>query len=187
MAKKTSKPELISLAELARRANITRAAVSAWIRNRESEGLHLTHASGRRSKLVDVNHPTVKRYIENPTTGSGRPRGASGPERKSPASTRKLRAQIARLRLQTAALRGRYLSRDAAFLILDKMHNLEAEYFAGFPARVLTHIEKERITISQKARKQVKELIDEALAGAHESTSRIISDFKKQVEHEKTT
>ena len=174
-------PELISLSELARRAGVTRAAVTVWIHNQEAQGINLVQPSGRRGKVVDANNPLVRHYVQNTYGKSERLENDNKDAGKKSANTlRKLRYQAKKIHLQNIALREKYIDTKSAWELFDKLLEIEADVFDGFSGRVLKRIKTELgCTITPESRKKAKAFIDEAIADAHIAHCRIVSDFKR--------
>ena len=179
--KKKAGPDLISLSELARRAGVTRAAVTMWVKQQEAQGIILAVPLGRQGKVVDANNKLVMRYINNTAGKSKRPGQDAGDAGSgSPNTLCKLQYQAEKLRLQNIALRKKYIPREAAFELFDKLLEFEKGYFDGFSDRILRRIEKElKIAITPESREKAKAYLDEAIQNAHITNTRIVEDFKR--------
>jgi len=184
MANKIKKQtaELISIAELARRAGVSRAAASQWCKSQEEQGIKLTQPSERNGKLLDANNPLVKQYIENTLNKSRR--AFEDKIVKSENTLRKIRYQTEKLRLQNTALREKYIDTEAAVKCLDKTLEIEKEVFNGFSDRILDKIEKDfKLTIAPYKRKQAKTLLDQGIQDAYIMHLRVVDDFKKSIKY----
>lgn len=179
---KKDEPDLISLSELARRAGVSRAAASMWIKQQEAQGAVITVPLGRRGKVVDANDKLVMRYINNTTGKSIRVgQGGESAESKSPNTLRKLQYQAKKLELQNIAMRQKYVKRETAWAFLDKFYEFEAGLFNTWPEKVLKRIEKKlKITIPKDKKNEAKKMLRDTLASAHETNRRIIEDFKRK-------
>jgi DNA-binding MarR family transcriptional regulator len=180
--KKKAEPDLISLSELARRAGVSRAAVTMWVKQQEAQGVILAAPLGRQGKVVDANDKLVMRYINNTAGKSNRAeKSGESAENKSPNTLRKLQYQAEKLRLQNIALREKYVTRESAWAFIDKFSEFEIELFKAWPEKVLRRIETEmKFTIPPDKRKEAKGVMENALKTAHETSQRIIEDFKKR-------
>jgi len=179
MAKK-EKTELIPLIELARRAGVTKGAVSAWIKKQLAKGIVLAVPCGRQGKLVDASNPLVKRYIENTCGAAKRGNEAENPEKQSDNYLRKIRFQTRKLQIQNTLLQERYISRNAAMELLDELEKLEQRLFSGWADRALKKIEDEgKIKMPSDKRLKAVAMIDEALQRARSTNRRIIDKFRK--------
>jgi hypothetical protein len=109
--RKSQKPEPVNLAEFARRAHVSPSAVQGFLRKQEARGEPVPTVSGahRKERLVDMNHPAVRRYLQNLTAQPGNRAGVQPP---TEAALEKLRAQCEKAELSAAAMRDQYISRD---------------------------------------------------------------------------
>jgi len=180
--KKKLEPDLISLSELARRAGVTRPAVTMWIRQQEAQGIVLAVPMGKRGKAVNANDKLVMRYINNTAGKSNRAvQGGESAENKSPNTLRKLQFQAKKLELQNKMLREKYISTEGVFALLDKFLEAESKVYNGLPEKVLKRIETElKITIPPDKRKRAKEMLNNAVNDAHIMSRRTINDFKQK-------
>ena len=173
-------PEIVSLSEIARRAGVTRAAVTIWLQAQEAQGIRLAQPQGRRGKAVDANNPLVMRYIENTTDKSTRPGGGKDAGKKSPNTLRKLQYQAEKLRLQNIVLREKYIKTEFTWKFFDKLLEVEASVFEGFSDRILNRIETElNCTLTPERRKKAKAYIDQAIQDIHITNCRTVLDFKR--------
>jgi AcrR family transcriptional regulator len=180
MAKKKTGTELVSLAELAKRAGVTRGAVTRFIEKTEKRGVVLAVKMGRRGKVVDICNPVVKRYLENSGGTSKREHGAESPENRSDNFLRKLEYQTKRLQIQNTLLQEKYISRNAAIALLDELAELEKRLFSGWAGRVLDKIETEgKIKIPPEKYLKARVLIEETLERVRKTNGRIIDKFRK--------
>jgi len=192
--KKNAEPDLITLAELARCAGVSRAAVTIWIKEQEKQGIILAVPFGRRGKLVDKNNKLVMRYINNTNDKANRPGQESKNKdnklappkycyhyRLSSNTLKKLYYRAEKLRLENIAMREKYISTEGVFSVLDEFLKKESEYFDGISEKILNRIEAEiKTKLDLHKRKQVKEIIDNAINDAHITNERIIADFKEE-------
>ena len=179
--KKKAEPDLISLSELAKRAGVSRAAVTMWIKQQEAQGVILAVPLGRRGKVIDANDKLVMRYINNTAGKSNRAVQGGESAEKSPNTLRKLQFQAKKLDLQNKALREKYITTESAFALLDKFLEAESKVYKDWPEKVLRRIETElKIVMPPEKRKRAKEMLDNAVNDAHIMNQRIIDDFKKK-------
>jgi len=180
--KKKAGPDLISLSELAKRAGVSRAAVTMWIKQQEAQGVVIAVPLGRRGKVVDANDKLVTRYINNTAGKSNRTaQVGESAENKSPNTLRKLEFQVKKLDLQNKALREKYISTEGVFALLDKFLENESKVYNGWSEKVLRRIETElKIAIPPEKRKKAKEMLDNAVNDVHIMSQRTIDDFKQK-------
>jgi len=188
MAKQKSKPaapDMVSLAELARRAGVTRQAVTSWVKQQEAHGIRLVQLSGRCGKIIDANDPLVTCYIKN-VKNAACPHGKDAGE-KSDNSLRKLQWRVEKIQLENEALRKKYLPTSCVIALLEQYLKLGDEAFKDFPERVLSRIERElNCTVTPESRREATKLIRDALASAHAANKRTVDDFKRKYAPEKT-
>jgi len=178
--KKKPEPELISLSELAKRAGVSRAAVTMWIKQQEAKGLVLAIPLSRRGKVVDANDKLVMRYINNTAGNSVRSGESASPESRSDNFLRKLEYQTRKIQIQNTLLQEKYISRNAAIALLDELAELEKRLFSAWAGRVLDKIEDEgRIEMPPEKYVKARVLIDEVLQRAMDTNRRLIDKFKK--------
>ena len=171
-------PEMVSLSEIARRAGVSRTAVTLWFQAQECQGIKLVQPRGRRGKVVDASNPLVMRYIENTM---GKSKRFQDRMKKSDNTLRKLQYQAEKLRLENIALREKYVETKSAFEFFDKLLEAEVGVYDGFSDRVLNRIETEfNLTIPPEDRKKAKAYIDQAIQDAHIMNCRLVEDFKKK-------
>jgi hypothetical protein len=117
---KKQKAELVSFADLARRANVTPAAVSQFMRKQAAMGSPIPAVPGahRREKLVDLSHPLIQGYLKNQTV---QPSNRSGGAPPTGAALAKMKAQTEKTELSADVLRKRYVNREFALQYLDKL------------------------------------------------------------------
>jgi len=169
---KQKKPELVSLSELARRSGVSRQAVSMRLDKQERQaGIELRKAGGRRGRLVDVNDPLLRRYINNAFGKSKRKnQGNEDVAEKSEDTLRKLKFQSEKLRLQNTALHSKYLTKTAAWAFFEIMLEVEKEKFAKYAPEVLKRIEKEcKKKFPKNQRERAKAEMDKLLSHSHET------------------
>jgi len=180
MAKKKKAADLISLSELAKRAGVSRAAVTMWIKQQEAQGVVIAVPLGRRGKVVDANDKLVTRYINNTAGKSVRPGESVSPVNRSDNFLRKLEYQTKKIQIQNTLLQEKYISRNAAIAFLDELAEIEKRLFSDWAGRVLDCIEAEgKIPMPPEKFVKAKVLIDEALQRAMDTNRRLIGKFKK--------
>jgi hypothetical protein len=179
--KKQPVPELISLADFARRAGVSRPAVTEWLNVQEEKGFNLRQPSGRRGKVVDANNPLIAAYINNDNAkGDRKPSG--GGKVKSGHSLRKMVNQIEKTELQTVGQRHKYVSAKSILATMDHFLELEEQYFKPLPDQILDRIGKElKIKYDPKVRAETKKLLDKEIENTLASSRRINERFKKQI------
>jgi biotin operon repressor len=178
--KKKAKTELVSCAALAKRCGVTRGAVATWIKNLEKRGIVIAVNVGRRNKYVDLNNPAVKRYIENTGGDSRRESGAESPDRRSDNLLRKIAYTTRKIEIQNTLLQEKYISRNAAIMLLDELEKLENRLFSEWAGRVLDEIEAEgKIKMEPEKYIKARVMIDETLQRARGTNGRIVDKFRK--------
>jgi len=177
-----TKTELISISELARRAKVSRAAAGEWCRNMEKRGIVVAVPEGRRGKVVDANSAIVTRYIENTAGASVRSKeGAESGKEKSRNYLRKLEFQCKKNEIQTELVKKNYVLFNSVQVFLEKLAELEAQIFSGFPDRVIEAVEKEtKVKMPPDTKKKVKDYLNAAAGSCIESSFRLIKDFEKK-------
>lgn len=177
--KKKQDADLIPLAELSRRAGVSRAAVTYWLKEWEKEGVILAVNIGRRGKVVDANNPLVTRYIKNSDGKAAR--AAPGKTAELAENTvRKLKYRAEKLRLENIVLAKKYFPVDGVIKVLDEYLKGTAELAEKHPEAVMRRIEKEMgYKIEASKRDKAKKIMQDELSGAHEAVKKIITDFKK--------
>jgi len=176
------KQDIISLSELAKRAGVTRGAVSLWVNRQAEQGINLTERNGRRGIVINANNPLVKSYIQN-TGNSKRSERQDGEA--LPDTLRKLEFKVEKLRLENAKLRGKYINRDSALSFFDKLLESEKQEYKKFPYEILSKIEKViKIKITPKIKKDIIELILAELDRAHKENERVIQDLKRSEKYD---
>jgi len=179
--KKKSGTEPVSLAELAKRAGVTRAAVTTWVKNQEKRGIVLAVPVGRRGKLVDANNPLVRRYVQNTAGTSKRERDAESPENKSGNYLRKLTYQCKKNEIQTELIKKNYIPFNSIRVFLEKFAELETRIFKGFPDRVIEAIEEEtKVKLPPDVKAKAKDFLQSAVGSCIKSSFRLIKDFEKK-------
>jgi len=177
--KKQREPLLITISELARKAGVSRAAASAWLKRQEAQGIELIHSDGRRRKLVDINNPLVKNYINNITEKSKR--NDKQVETVPAMSLKKIKYHAEKLRLENNALRNKYIKTEDVLSVLKNYIEYEEKLYKDFAERLLCKIESEmNIIITPNSRVEAKGVINTELSRAHDSTIKILNDFKKE-------
>jgi predicted DNA-binding protein YlxM (UPF0122 family) len=181
------KVEKISLAELAKRAGVSRQAASNWVKYQESQGIALTlnetqkSRAGRRAKLVNANNPLIRDYINNITSKRERGGSAADGKVKSGHNLRKVKAQIEKTELATRGQRNKYMRLSTAIAFVDKYRELEEKHFKALPEKILTRIEKElKMKATPKARAEAKKLLEDAIENSLATSRRLDEDFKQE-------
>ncbi|GHV78186.1 hypothetical protein AGMMS49942_30070 [Spirochaetia bacterium] len=189
--------EPISLAELSRRAGVSRAAVTLWVKKQNEEmggdGLFIDDGPvnpRHPSRKVNALDPTILAYI-NDTFDRGKDRSgnregqaANGTGAKSRYTAQKLIEFARGLEIKNAEIKGQYSRRDFAFLYFDTELQFAKNHIGAYSAKVCRAIEKELFTA--KMTKEQKKLItnfradiDKELQGVYVSLDRYVSDFKR--------
>lgn len=169
---KKEKPDLISLAELARQAGVTAPSVTVFVRKQEAAGHLEVISAGRGRKLVDKNHPAIRDYIQNT-----RPGVKSDPVFDE--QIRKLENRLRFTRLKTAALREKYMPRDAAFTLMDKYQSASDTELRAMIGRIIARIKKESGVLDAAKESETRALLERAVDDALISGARLIADFKR--------
>ena len=179
--KKKSEPELLTLAELARRIGASRSAVSQWVQSQEKAGIIVAVPVGRRGKMIDINNPIVRRYVQNTAGNSVRSGEGAGAENASANTIRKLTYQCKRTELQTALTREKYISLSSVKVFFEKLAEVECEIFTSFPDKVIKRVEAElKLKLPQDTKKKAAELLQTAVGSCLESTYRLIKEFERK-------
>ncbi|MDR1287113.1 MAG: hypothetical protein LBK08_05855 [Treponema sp.] len=139
---KKQKAELVTFAGLARRANVTPAAVSQFMRKQAATGSPVPAVSGahRREKLVDLNHPLIRRYLENQTVQPSNRAGGAPP---TCAALAKMKAQTEKTELSAGVLRGKYVDREFALQYLDELFETEKKELEAMVSRIIKQLAEE--------------------------------------------
>jgi len=179
--KKKAEPDLISLSELAKRAGVSRAAVTMWIKQQEAKGIVLAVPMGRRGKLIDANNKLVMRYVSNTAGKSIRPGNGANTENAGANTIRKLTYQCKKTELQNALTREKYIPLESVKIFFEKLAEVECEIFTGFPDKVIRRVEAElKLKLPQDTKKKAAELLQTAVGSCLESTYRLIKDFERK-------
>jgi hypothetical protein len=178
--KKTTKPEMITLAELARLAGVSQVAAGAFVRRQEEAGAPLVTLAGRRTKTVDKNNPLIRAYIDNKT---GQPVNRSG-GRKPPgeAALAKLAAQTEKAELSAAALRARYISRTEALAYLDELLETEKKTLIEMVGRIIEGLTKEFGPVSRAKLREVRRILEQPCGDVITMTRREIEKFRRDTD-----
>jgi hypothetical protein len=175
--KKTTEPEMITLAELARLAGVSQVAAGAFVRRREAAGASLVTLAGRRAKTVDKNHPLIRAYIDNKTGqpvnrhGGGKPPGE--------AALVKLEAQTEKAELSAAALRARYISRDEAFAYMDELLETEKKELGLMVDRIIEGLTQDFGPVSRAKLREVRRILEQPCGDVITMTRREIEKFRR--------
>ena len=179
--RRTKQPELITLGELAKRAGVSRPAVTAFLKKQLAAGAIEVYPGGfgRRSKCVDAQSPVVRAFIDN-TLGAQDNRtmhngAAAAPE----ASIRKLRAAIRKNALKTEMLRAKYIPTDFVFRMLDKYMEISEKAYAEMNERIPRRLQEEFGPIPPEKIAEAREILEGATTKALEMSARLIADFKR--------
>jgi len=179
-------PDMVSLSELAKRAGVTRQAITSWVRKWEQRGVQLVKPKGRTGKVIDANDPFLSAYIKNTACKSNSPQSGKAAE-KSNDTLRKLQWRVEKIRLENEALRNKYLPTKTVITLLEQDLKLSDEVFRDFPERVLSRIERElNCTITHEDRRAAMKMMQDTLASARVMKRRIVDDFKKKYAPKKT-
>jgi hypothetical protein len=178
---KKQKPELITLAELSRRAGVTSAAVNQFMRKQEARGSPVPTVPGisRREKLVDLNHPLIRGYLQNQTAQPGNRGGGRPP---GPAALAKLKAQTEKTELAASVLRGRYLDRGSVLRYLDRLLETEQKELEALTGRILKRIAAEFGPVSGARTREIRRILEQPYRDALEVTGREIERFRRETE-----
>jgi hypothetical protein len=174
MSARKQKKELISLAELARRAGVGRAAITAFVKKNEAAGLITVFPEGRRNKKVDLHAPAIQAYIQN----AGHERGGK-PKPAGEAELRRLKNRLENIRLKNKKLQEKYIGRDYMFEALDKYQEYSGLELHAMIGRVIARL-KTQFGLNAKTEKQVRGILTERVDLALESSAREIAAFKRK-------
>jgi len=182
--KKTKTPEdWISLAELSRRAGVSKAAITLWVKAQARNGIQLTRPNEKRNRgiLVNAADPLVVRYIKNSAGHSVRTNTNSVSTELGNNTLRKLTFRAEKMRMENERLREKYLPTDRVVLALTKLQELNTEMFFVLPERILCRIEREyKIKLPAEQRDQAKSMIEQAVKSANEMSDRMVEEFVKK-------
>lgn len=174
---KKQKPELVNLAELARRAGVGPAAVSQFLRKQEALGspVPTTPSAHRREKLVDVGHPLIQAYLKNQTVQPSN-RGEGQPL--TDAALEKLAALTEKTELSAAVLRGRYISRDLVLQAMDELQRIQKRELDAMVDRIVAKLSKEFGPIDNEQLDKIQKVLKRPCDDALELCSREIKKFR---------
>jgi hypothetical protein len=175
--RKPKKAEMITLAEMARLAGVSKPAVAAFIHRQEEAGACLVTTSGRRTKTVDKNNPVISRYIDNKTAQPGNRDGGKPPTQ---AALEKLKEQTEKQELAAAALRAKYVDRAFALRFLDEVLEMERRELAAMVDRILKQLAAELAPVSPGQMKTARRLLEQPCADALEMSHRIVAQVRKE-------
>ena len=179
--KKSKKPELVSFVELARRAHVTPAAVSQFIRKQAATGSPVPTVPGahRREKLVDLNHPQVQGYLRNQTV---QPSNRGGGQPPTDAALEKLRAMTEKTELSAAVLRNKFIDRSFVVQYLDELLKSEERELKAMVDRMLKKIAGEFGPASPSKIKEIKKILDRPCRDALALTRHEVEKFRRDTE-----
>jgi predicted transcriptional regulator len=179
--KKKAEPDLLTLAEMARRIGTSRSAVSQWVQSQARADVILAVPMGRRGKMIDINNPIVRRYVQNSAGNSVRAGDGASAENASANTIRKLTYQCKKTELQNTITREKYISLDSVKIFFEKLGEVECEIFSTFPDRVIKRVEAElKLKLPQDTKKKAAELLQTAVGSCLESTYRLIKEFERK-------
>jgi hypothetical protein len=175
---KPKKPELITLAELARLAGVTPQAISVFIRKQEASGVRLTTMTGRRTKAVDKNNPVISAYIKNVTAQPGNRDGKPPAQ----AALSKMLAQIEKIELGAEALRSKYISRDLALAYLDKLLEIKKRELTFMVDRIIDGLNKKFGPVSRAKVKEIRRILQRPCDDVLAMTRHEIEKFRRDTQ-----
>jgi hypothetical protein len=183
--------EPISLAELARRAHVSRQAAAQWVKIQNEEGADLfvddetPGKAGRRSRMVNALNPLVDGYVNDPLDRArDRDARAAAGGSKSRYTAQKLLEFARGLEIKNREIRGRYISRDFTFLYFDTELQFAKKHMRSYSAQVCRTIEKELFAkaVTKEQKKMLakfREDIDKELQSVYISLDRCVQDLKE--------
>jgi hypothetical protein len=155
--------ELISLAELGRRAGVTRQAAQSWVSIQNKEGADL--------------------FIDD---------GAAGGS-KSRSTAQKIIEFTRKLEIKNSDIRSGYVARDFAFLYLETELQFSHKHMKAYSAQVAREIEKTFFGKLTKEDKKMladfKQSIDKEVESVLMSLDRLVKEFKEKhpIQYEEIT
>jgi hypothetical protein len=176
--RKSKKVEMITLAEMAALAGVSKPAVTAFIHWQEASGVKLVTIAGRRTKTVDRNNPVVAAYIKNETR---QPSNRTEGKPPTDAALAKLKAQVEKDELTAGGLRSKYISRDFALRYLDELLETEKKELSVMINRIVKRLGKEFGSIDAKNKAEVRRILEQPCNDALEMTRREIERFSREV------
>jgi hypothetical protein len=169
------KAEMITLAQMAALAGVSKPAVTNFIHRQEASGLSLTTIAGRRTKMVDRNHPVIAGYIQNETRQPGNRAGGAP---LSEAALEKLAAITEKTELAAAVLRGKYISRDLVLGYLNELQKVQKIELDAMVTRILKRLNKEFGPLSAEQLSKAREVLERPCRDAVELCSREVEKFR---------
>jgi hypothetical protein len=175
---KKQKPELVNLAELARKSGVRPCAVSNFLRKQEAQGSPVPAVSGkhRRERLVDLNHPAVQAYLKNQTAQPGN-RGHGKPP--TQAALAKLQAQAEKIELAASVLRDKYVDRSFTLQYLDKFLETFGRELDLMVGRILQRLSKEFGLVTAGKMPEIKNILRQPCDDVLEMCRREVEKFQK--------
>jgi hypothetical protein len=170
---------MITLAQMAALAGVSKPAATAFIHRQEASGVDLVTISGRRTKMVNRNDPVVAGYIQNKTAQPGNRAGGTPP---SGAALSKLKAQVEKVELSAATLRAKHIDREFVLRYLDKLMETEKLELAAMVDRIIKKLDKEFGPVSNAKTKEIRRIIEQPCEDAMELTRREIEKFRCDTE-----
>jgi hypothetical protein len=183
---KKQKPELVNLAELARRAHVSPGAVQQFLRKQKTLGSPIPTTTGahRREKLIDPSHPAIQGYLQNETH---QPVNRVGAKPVAGAALEKLKAMTEKKELSAATLREKHIDREFVLQYLDEFLKTEKGELETMVNRVITGLTKQFGPVSRAKLKEVRRILAQPCRDALEMTSHEIEKFKRDTQPRTST
>jgi hypothetical protein len=132
----------------------------------------------RKERIVDMNHPAVRRYLQNLTAQPGNRTGGQPP---TEAALEKLRAQCEKAELSAAAMRDRYISRDLVLQYMDELQRTQKRELDAMVSRVLDQLDREFGPLSKAQISEARRVLEQPCADALEMSARYIDQFRRDI------
>jgi hypothetical protein len=207
MAKPKKKPaavdgvpvELITLAELARRAGTTRQSAGQWVKEQNEEGADLFIDDGpgsasRRSRKVNALNPVIMSYI-NDTYDRGKDRATSAAAggAKSRSTAQKIVEFTRKLEIKNSEISAGYIPRELAFLFIETELHCARRHMRAFPAQAERAVSKALFADPKAKDKKLLAAFRQDIADETEGIlsylEKMADDFKEKwpIQYEKIT
>jgi hypothetical protein len=168
---------MITLAEMAALAGVSKPAATNFIHRQEASGLSLATTAGRRTKMVDRNHPVIAAYIKNFTAQPGNRAGGAP---LSEAALAKLKAQTEKTELSAATLRAQYVDRDSVLRCMDKLQEVQRRELDSMVTRIITRINRELGPLDDKQLDEILKVLKRPCNDAVEISHRYVDQFRRE-------
>jgi sugar-specific transcriptional regulator TrmB len=138
------KEKLISEAELARQAGVSRHSAWVFLNKLEKKGYVFEHP-GRRGRRVDPEEPEIARYIAKRHQDTADKAVVKALQAQTAASVRLAEALIKQNELRTANLRSKYVTKKLAIGFFDNLLNITQSVFSELPYKILNCLKASRV------------------------------------------